>query len=381
MNESRSDAYRKVWSKSSDSISSVVRALIDGASTAEAMKMVRMVNGRPRKSLTAVKTAIGDVKRVFMQTGIRHPQYHATLRAFETKVRKRADAGCARKMEEFVAAPLPVQYRLFRKYGRGRSRNRKWSSSNCWFGVPDIDEAFRNIKLLPDNVEGMKLSTDEYDTIVTQQSARLEKKNEKLTVVNHAGEFLNACRDIIRNARREQKARLEVALLCVSGRRLTELLLPTSRFDPTDHKYACIFSGQLKKKEAEPPYCIPLLVDYASFRAALAAHRAKQVADIGTKSKKQVSGGGWGIKKCLGHHFGDYLNSHASAHTLRAVYIRMVYEAFDCGEFALPRVVQKALGHVTLKESLHYMSTRLDDFEGHERTLGKFPCVLKVNDT
>lgn len=324
---------------------------------------------RGRKSMEAYKTAITSTRRGYLERGARHPRYAPTVEAFRAVVEAHADAKCAAQAESFLGADLYTQAYYHRHYGR-----RKWSKSNCLFGVPEVDEAFRAIELLPENYLQLKLTTEENDEVKASGQVALKRKSRVSTVVMHAGELLDMCRSIAKDAEKQTQSRLIIALLCLSGRRMTELLSPASHFEAAaTSEYACRFTGQLKKAPgASKPYCIPLLVQFGVFARAVKALRAKQGPNVGTKTNAQLGKNSGNLKLCIKRHFAKYLPG-ATPHTLRSAYARMVEEAFDVGSSALSYVVMEALGHEQLQESLHYTPTQLRDFDSHRNTLGPLP--------
>tara|TARA_Y100000748_G_scaffold296735_1_gene289900 strand:+ start:220 stop:1401 length:1182 start_codon:yes stop_codon:yes gene_type:complete len=360
-----------------------VRMLQRGASAAEVLAFLR----RERTGPTAYKNAVDRTRGMYMERGARHPEYASKVEAFRQAVAAHGDAKCSAQAELFLAASLPQQVFLLKKYG-----DRNWSTGSeddsenpdrkqhCLFQVPDVDKAFRDIHVLPENVAQLKLTPEEYDQIKAHTNKQLEKKNEEAVVVPRAGELLERCRAILRNAAEETMARLVVALLIVSGRRMTEILSWRSSFVamPTGEEHACIFTGQLKKPKDRPvmPYCIPLLVPFRVFDSARRVLQVKQGPKAAARTNKQHSKYSGNFKETIVGHFGDVLPGAITPHTLRAIYVKMVDEAFDVGRLTVPGLAKRVLGHDDLKPTLHYMYTKLNGFSAEQNTLGPLPCAV-----
>jgi len=364
-----------------ESVLVAVRALLRGAPAEEALALLRLDGKGERRSLASYRTVVSDARRIVLAMGARHQGYAASAAAFRRAVAAHPASGCDAAMRAFFAADLPTQARMHARYGGGRAvPARGWSRAQCLSGEPQVDAAFRAIRLLPDNVAALRLTPEEADAVADGQASSLERKNEEVVAVSDAGALLDRCREIVRGEHGPgtTMAMLAVSLLLLSGRRLTEVLSLRSEFlpppSPDAGPNACSFKGQLKAGGAAAAYCIPLLVDFASFARGVAELRARQGEAWAGKTNRQIGKYSGNLTDCLKKHFSDVLPPPATPHTLRAVYARMVHEAFDCGSLSLPKVVMISLGHSAMGVSLHYMSTSLRRFEPHRGELGPFPC-------
>lgn len=398
------------------SVMAATKAIFEGKDAASVLDMLRKNGKGSARTLGSYRTVVSQARQFAIQNlKLRHARYEETAEAFRDAVRHHPEAECDKKMEEFFALPLAQQVAMQRRYGGGRGARGApeggWSKDKCLSGqkCEAVDEAFREIALLPDNVAGLHLSPSESDEVSGNAIRARRTKNEEVDLSSDAGGLLRRCREVVKQRAAAGDggegagggmAHLAVCLILLSGRRMTEILSPRSSFRACpDSEFACLFTGQLKKKQSSAAphaaaggeYCIPLLIDFPSFDAGIKALRAAQASsrhphaepaggkrkrgDWASKSNAQMAKYSSNLTKAMRLHFTEEMLSRtATPHTLRALYARMVFEAFDCGRLALPAVVQICLGHADLTQSLHYMSTAIENFESFRKSCGKFPC-------
>lgn len=359
-----------------ESIRTVVRALHDGCSATDAVESLRLVDKgdrmRPSQSLS---TAISYVKRVYMEAGVRDPEYESTLETFLTVVERDGDNICKTRAAEFAGEKLKTQYRVWKRYQKETSSR---SRVKMLFGKPSIDEAFRNIRLVPENVLKMRMDRAE-------RKEDDKYKEPHVLVIRDAGSLLARFRAILSEAKTATNSSLTIALMGVCGRKMVDVLNPRTMFveDPRTgpDAYACRFrSGQRKDSCADTPedrdpcdgwMVIPLLVPLSLFTQALSLLRAKQGPDVWEKTNKQFGNYSGNLIDCIHNKFVE-LPEGATPYMLRVIYAAMVFEAFECGD-VFARVVQRIFGVVTLKETVHLSNIRLKKFADFENSLGVLP--------
>ena len=244
---------------------------------------------------------------------------------------------------------------------------------------------------VPDTMSTFKLSRDEVAALKGhQESARLAK-SDALLVIPEFPNVLKTVETLLQSASASASfSRLIIPLLIASGRRFTEICSPRSTFAPTDHPYACVFSGQLKRKRAESgSYIIPLLVPYSTFANGLAALRSKQ---MGARTDGRRHATSWDtmtnnqIKARYQTPVQYALSKNCVVtlppchiHDLRGMYAAAVWELYDC-QCAFNRVLMRVLGHCDLECSLSYIHVRLLGCEGIRQSFGPLPLNLETAD-
>ena len=165
---------------------------------------------------------------------------------------------------------------------------------------------------------------------------------------------------------------LACALIFTSGRRASEILNGRSLLRASDTSvHSALFTGQLKTRSPEE-YLIPLLVPYDVFDKAYRVLREKQSADTSTLTNDQIhTRYNSPLNVWLKRNYVEIPG--VSLHKLRALYARIVNEAFDVDSLSFSRVAMLALGHKNMEQSLHYQSTDVKNFAHCKPKFGPLP--------
>jgi integrase len=288
------------------------------------------------KTDSSLSSAMSRVRALILDRNEPPPDYDASeLRALATP-----------EITAFLALPLRDQHRVQREH---RTRS-SWG--------PDAEQALARLQILPKSLDAFTLTKEETLSLKRQREESLLTKNDHLITFD-LPKMLGTCTAKLETAAPEQTfARLILPLLAVSGRRLGEIVNGRSTFAPMPHPHYTLFAGQLKKRSAQPPYVIPLLVPYETFAKGLRALRQKQGDAIANLTTAQAthryqpnaqraieSGELAGVPKSI------------HIHDLRSIYTAAVGELF-VSPVAPPRMAMKILGHETLQDSLAYASAK-----------------------
>ena len=263
------------------------------------------------------------------------------------------DAVCAAKVREFEQMTPKEQYDTVRFHGK----NRPFCES------PAVNAALKDVKVLPDNMDSFRLTSNEAALCKEDQKLSLLEKNSEVIVVE---EPLVLHQKMLRHLEEYAKVphiQLIIALMFVSGRRSTEILNQRSTFDAVDgFPYHCHFVGQLKKHSTKPcdeVFMIPLLCEFALFSRALDHFRQtdrQRVVRDQRDTNKQVA------KVYTSQlHYGQkrHLPFLKKMHDLRGLYVRYVDAMFRHG-VTINLLCKLVLGHDDMTESLHYFNLQID---------------------
>lgn len=236
------------------------------------------------------------------------------------------------------------------------------------FDHPEIDQIFSEMKVLPENIEGLTVSSEARQRIQKEIESSQLSKNEEMIVVPNGDLFYKSLCDVLKQAEEVSIPLLIISLCGLSGRRFTEIANAKSKFEHVpDLKYGCRFTGQLKRNEIVT-YLIPLLVSYDAFKKGVLTLREKQ-GDISSLTNKEVSVRYQGsASRELKRKF-PFFNC---VHDLRTCYACMSYTGFDWGKVTFNRVAMQILGHLNLSQSLAYNNVRLERFT---KRWGSFPSL------
>ena len=211
--------------------------------------------------------------------------------------------------------------------------------------------------------DAFRLSDGETLTLKRKREQAVIKKNENIIVVPDFAALLRTATATLQDATPQTSfARLVLALLLVSGRRLTEICSPWTDFMPTAiGTHYTFFRGALKKRGADPVLTIPLLVPFSLFVHGLRVLRAKQPRDVLQMTNKQVKQRHQpACQRDLATRCalpGAPPGIHV--HDLRSTYLAAVYLMYRCPH-TLARTGMHVLGHETLREHLSYNNVRLE---------------------
>ena len=407
--------------KSKSSVANAVRELINDKSADVALQSLRTTrNGtEARESASALKTAITKTRRLALEIGFLHGEFSKSLGQLQLQVAASKSKACKTWLKAFLAMNLVEAAGYHRNYVKDRAdgTNDGNAAAECVRHNKQVDRAFRELRIMPDNVDALVLPVDEAASFKAQEHSALYRKAANIVHIE-ANELFQVCVDIVRDAaelyckgqvvdmkkalikknkRHAYSGALHAALLLVSGRRLAEISSNESGFRPVHgHAYAAMFSGQLKKRhtpEAPEAYCIPLLIDFKTFQCAL--HAFHELVPPGSKTGAAYSNA---VSKFLSKLTDGNDSEHSTpliwvdaastakgargfktAHLLRSVYAKLVFIMFDCASYNHNLVSQFILGHERMTMSaLHYSSIHLNDDADfgntYKDTLGPFPC-------
>ena len=250
----------------------------------------------------------------------------------------------------FLNAPLKEQCAIRRSY--------------LWRTPPFSDEAaneLQKIQLLPTSLDTFHMGRIEMIELKRRKEIALLKKNETLIVITDAEHLLKIAIQHLHSASPSSSdATLILPLLLVSGRRTAEICNGKSVFTPSDiGPTYCTFDGQLKtKSEVVQPYVIPLLVDFSLFKRGLDVWFQKHGMRDATKSNIDAaaiysSNIGRDRMRILP------LPATGTVHTLRSIYIQMVWNGYQDIPYTFSRLAMACLGHSSMQESLSYSNVKL----------------------
>ena len=228
-----------------------------------------------------------DKKTLERGRRVRHRSYISGAAAMK-RAAKGASAECRKAVDAFLAMPLSEQLEHTRRHAR-RDGTRA-SVCNAFSESDAVNDAFRKLRLLPEEAARFKIERE----VSRQCDERIKQRLlEKPTIeVASLSATVTELHRILLHAEMVSREALICALLCVCGRRFTELLNGRSTFEPHPlSEFACIFSGQLKtRKDVDdgPTYAIPLLIEFRTFERAVKALR-RRVGPTASLTNAQVS--------------------------------------------------------------------------------------------
>ena len=252
-------------------------------------------------------------------------------------------------------------------------------------GEPPLPHRF------PENFKAFSLTLAEQKQCkALAGQARMRKTCSRIGVDGR--ELLAYCRRIVDCAERAHPARLALAVMLLTGRRMVEVIGGGSELAAHDGdgdgdgdgcpRHLMLFRGQAKRRSAiDNGYVIPVLHDSAAlvhalsaiaghFPPAYEATDVKQVRNQKTSRKYQS----W-LSRNL--HADETLRSVGRPHALRAVYACMCVSLFEfVGDPAPCFITMNVLGHACLEESLVYSTVNLGPGFESEPKLGTTPIEL-----
>lgn len=235
----------------------------------------------------------------------------------------------------------------------------------------NVKEAFDKLVLVPHNLHTFRVDAEENKRCTRQNKIRLLRKPKTVidkfagdTIIHNVQKILELPEDAPHN--------LTIACLLLScGRRTAELLNCRATFTAIEgYEYGCIFRGQLKARNdiQQIQYKIPLLVSFTTFDHALQRIRIWQAQWLPISKIKKLSNKHLSIR--YQGNLSRYLRKaetidklcgvHVSAHTLRAVYMRLVLQRFNWGTDRDKRIARYCLGHADESTSDYYDHVHLE---------------------
>lgn len=292
-----------------------------------------------------------------------HPDRAAALAAFRRRLGGTdVDAQCRARGLDFLASSLQRQRKIARLH---RKR------ALC-MGHPEVDELFRQIRLLPANMDSFHVPAAVADSCRRQGVRRTIRKNEGVLLVPEASAHLDRAVALLDTcSMRTSVSAIGFALLLVSGRRMAEIFNGRSRFSAGPNAQSAIFDGQLKRDDPQP-YAIPLLCTFASFSRGWAVLLEK-LGDARLSNNEVHTRYASNLNRAIKRKL---FVPDASSHDCRRFYIRAVYEGYAYESetsYTFNRVAMAFLGHSSLEESLKYNTVRLTDF--HHRFGERVPIT------
>lgn len=219
-----------------------------------------------------------------------------------------------------------------------------------------IQSGEKNLKF----IDGLHLTLDEMNQVIKARQETVKKKGIDLPTLK-ADAIIEDCRDFLS----KDNPYLQVmALACLTGRRMAEIIL-TVQFNPpkekhyTDSIYWTSVTGLLKKRlndgEVEKAIEIPLLAPRPQIIQAL-----KQVRDkLPASSVEQVNAK---YGKNVARTMKQYCKNVGNLHQFRKFYVMCCYKYFNERKCSLPRLASDYLGHKTLGNTvLTYLNFRVED--------------------
>jgi hypothetical protein len=245
----------------------------------------------------------------------------------------------------------------------------------------------------PPSLVTFKLSKAELIELKRGHERAQVLSNEHLITIPDATKLLRQAEELLETATpTHSNPRLLLPLMLVSGRRLTELTSPRTVYESVDGwPHYIRIAGLLKKRGGDDTGCFPLLVPYTLFEKALLVWRAKQCAEVGggvrrsrvsvdaLDNKKLKARYAARMNEALAHNcvltlpqYHCYKQGKMRAchnHSLRAIYVRYVFEMFACDE-SFARAAMRSCCHDSIAESLSYSHVHLQGCEAIRDTLG-----------
>ena len=329
---------KRAWSESRDD--DLLSQLHNGVEGSTVLASLVQKNGKAY-SLASLSTVVSNLRSQFMKTG------HNSIDCYMSSLALRKFMGVEEAVADFFGATLDKQVDAQRGDTPG------WSE-----GARD---ALKVLRLLPSNLETFRLNEGQNMGLKRNSAAALERKISKVMVVTTTDILLDEARDVLETAndRTASMPPLIEALLLVSGRRTAEITNGHSTFtEVLGQDYHARFTGQAKTRGKAVPYIIPLLVPYTAFINGVVALQAMQrhekLPNKKAKDKYQSL-----VSDALSKPVLTNLPRGLKPHGLRSIYAAIVVSVF-AHQVAIPRVVERVLGHSSAVESLNYSSVRLD---------------------
>ena len=311
----------------------------------------------PYYTLQSLGTTVSNIKSQILKRDPRHSEYNpAVLDPYAS------EPGVA----DFLKAPVAEQLKIQKRHRTQPT----WSAG--------AEAALKSIKLLPDTLEGFKLTEAEMNEIKHEKETNKYRKMANVLRISHADALLHQAIQLLQDATvYDSITRLAIPLLFVSGRRSAEILNGKSTFKFKSER-SVMFWGQLKKKgQPVAEYEIPLLCPAPLFLHVFSLLRSKQ-GDVGTPTEEDIHARYCGnLCRDLYKLFPTIKKSGAkegSPHLLRSVYLHCVFKMYD-HTYAFHLLAMKCLGHTDVNDSFSYASIELDDIDHLKRALGPLALI------
>jgi hypothetical protein len=326
--------------------------------------------GNAFKTSCSIQTYVSKIKRNIMEKDDDrkyHELYTKTIQNFRQVLLATTSADCLKKSMIFLSSPFHVKYKLLKKHNRKKF---------C-FGDKSVDDAFKEIKILKQNIVDFRPSVEDWEICKERSVERTKERNKKTIFVKDASSYLENAIYILETVTKKTSiSELGFALMITSGRRMAEIFNGKSSFKNGSTKYSAIFEGQLKADRPQI-YEIPLLCKLEIFQRGLDHLRLKQgnwnvqlqkfendkpnVLDLSNDdvNSKYASNINKQLKRVL-------FLPKSSNHDCRRYYIQAIWKGFDYENqtpYTFNTVAMQFLGHASLAESLNYNYMKLGTFD------------------
>jgi len=339
-------------------VSDQVELLLQGVDGASVVENVR----RYYNTDYSFEKNVSNIRRLYLKRTVRHPCFEHDLQAIvhilhsETFPDKNKTL---QAFDQFSKMTIEDQYDVLHK-----------STKNLLFShCTNANERLKQLKLLPENFYTLKLSEEDHKSAQQNKNLSLLHRNLNIIKLCNSYEVLNTHVNILKFGSRNKIDEI-MSLIFVSGRRETEILNGKSEFHQIDHMpFHAKFIGVLKKKKQligeniTETLIIPLLCEFTTFKTAFDRMRGHQSDDIQIMTNKQISN----------RYCSQLLDARKKAfptltktHDLRALYVKFANIMFQ-HNLAFPLFCMVSLGHDVIQDTLHYMTTSIEE---DERLLG-----------
>ena len=257
----------------------------------------------------------------------------------------------------FLAATSAEKYRIQKRHAESPT----WSVAE--------EACLARLPLLPSNMASFVMTKEETKELKRGHKRSRDLKNETLIKVSDGNGMVKRLWELLAASRpTDSFGRLVIPLLLCTGRRMTEILNGRSFFTPcTDDVFYAMFKGQIKQRNAQLEYRIPLLAPHHLFQHTFQCLRSKQmgVEELTNEEVNKRYAGSLRsyLSKLLPSLF-PMIPSSIHPHDFRSIYINTVYELFD-SPYTFSRTCQTVLGHKDMDESLSYSNVRVEGVQGH----------------
>ena len=337
-----------------------VKRLVDGEEGRSVLASMR----KQYKNPCTLTSKISRLRTAFVETGTTHKDF------------KKGEKRIYELAEHLPKGDKDREFAMLFKASSLRDkvhqhRSLHWKTGHK-FKDDGLQKAFEALRILPDTLKSLRADDGELGKCEVKAVKTKLKRNEEMIIVQNGDAVYERIRLLLQPPKKEEEetiSELILGLCAASGRRSAEIANGRSEFRPMPkQRYGAIFSGQLKKKgkKRETKYTIALLVPFEEFATALERLRERQ-GDVSHLSNKEISIRYQGnLSRAMKDTFPQL--SKGRAHDLRAMYARMVYQAFDW-QASFNFVTMRMLGHDTLEQSLSYNTVEVKNLE---LSLGKF---------
>jgi len=204
----------------------------------------------------------------------------------------------------------------------------------------NYENALAKIIVLPDEISKLKPPMEVIKDIVEKTNKSLDRKVNNVITIDNPDEFVKR---LLSGITSNKPQSFIVALILACGRRINEVLSPTTNFEPVQgNDYEAVFSGASKigLKLTSDKFKIPLLVNFNLFKNAW---------DLLQSNKKSKTTVARYVKKSVG-------NYPITVHGLRSLYACVCVQLFKPDNQTINSYIGQILGHGESVSSLHYLS-------------------------